>query len=273
MNLQILTFFALGMSIVSLWIHRSAWLWGSFLLISLILATQSGTLNPFSLIPIATLLLIHFWLTKNVSGSLRWVLVLIVIVISAGLSFHKIPGFCNWNISGRLWVNYDIPFIGLFILALQLPLLRSKAEWIKIATKTVPISLLGIFFLALLATQSKAVAWELKWPSHFFIRIVVNLIFVTIPEEGFFRGFIQQELFKRLGQGAAGHIFSVLATSALFALAHFQWTTSFALLGFVFLAGILYGAIYQYTRAIESSIFCHFLLNLIHMTFFSYHAM
>jgi membrane protease YdiL (CAAX protease family) len=273
MDLQILTYFALGMSFLSLWIHRSAWLWGSFLAISLILAVESGTLNPFSLIPIGTLFLIHFLLKKNVSGTQRFILIIIAIVISFGLIFHKIPGFCNWHISGNFWMNYDSPFIGLFVLALPLPLIRSKQEWVKVAIKTLPLTILGIALMTILATSAGAVQFQIKWPSHFLLRAAVNLILVAIPEEAFFRGFIQQELFKSLGQGAKGHILSVLLASAIFALAHLHWTGSFVMVGFVFLAGILYGALYQYTKAIESSIFFHYTLNLIHMLFFSYHAM
>jgi uncharacterized protein len=129
-----------------------------------------------------------------------------------------------------------------------------------------------VFILAMLAIPSGTIDWHVKIPSHFLVRITSNLFLVAIPEETFFRGFVQQELFKTFGPGPKGHVTAVLAASLLFTLFHLGWTTSAAMLGFVFLAGVMYGAIYQYTKAIEASIFCHFCVNLTHMLFFTYHA-
>jgi len=44
------------------------------------------------------------------------------------------------------------------------------------------------------------------------------------------------------------------------------------MLAVVFLAGILYGAIYELSGYLEGSILCHFGVNFLHMFLFSYHA-
>ncbi len=271
MDLCHLSFYILMMAFLSLWIHRSAWLWGAFLVISYILAFHTGVVQPFSIIPIGLLFFIFLVFKKPLQPMTRFLLALIAIIISAGLNFHWIPGFQNWHISGNLWVNYDKPFMGLFVLAFLLPLLRSPIEWYKVALKAIPLTMVSVFILAFLALPSGTVDWHLKIPSHFFVRIVSNLFLVCIPEEAFFRGFIQQEIFKSLGPSLKGHIGAVIGASLLFTLFHVGWTASAAILGFVFLAGILYGAICQYTKAVEGSIFCHFCVNLLHMTFFTYH--
>lgn len=272
-DLQHLAFFSLAMCFLSLWIHRSAWLWGSFLAISLILAFQTSVAKPFSLVPIATLGVCNFLMARAIKGIQRWILFGITIFVSMALSFHWIPVFCNWNVSGKFWINYDKPFAGLFVLAFALPLIRFRLDFLKVALKTVPLSILGISGMSLLAISSGAVCFDFKWPDHLFLRTASNLVLVSIPEEAFFRGFVQEELFKRFGQGVKGHVGSVLITSIFFALMHVGWSPNIGIMAFVFLAGVLYGAIYQYTRAIESSIFCHFALNMTHMIFFSYHAM
>jgi hypothetical protein len=271
-DLIFLPFVCLGLAILSFWVYRSPWLWGGFLALALILAIDKEVANPFVLIPIGTLFLIHLLLKKNFLGYERLLLIAVAIIISTCLSFHWIPGFHNWHVSGRFWINFDVPFIGFFILALQLPLIKSKGEWRKVALKAVPISMLGIGLMAMLAVYSGATTLQFKCPTHPFARILSNLFLVAIPEEAYFRGFIQEEIYKYCGKGAKGSILAVILTSLIFALYHLKWTSSLPLLVFTGLAGLLYGSIYQYTKAIESSIFCHISLNLIHMFFFSYHA-
>lgn len=268
MDLQFVAFFALAMTFLSLWIHRSAWLWGSFLAISLILAFQSGVAKPYSLAFIGSLFLIHWLLKHNVGGKERLILVSLATFISIGLWFHKIPGFCNVNIEGSFWANYDKPFIGLFILAFQLNLVRSVAEWQRLLAWTIPLTILTVVVLLAIVSYSGTVQWDPSWPHFFFFKMTTNLFFATIPEEAFFRGFIQEELFRLFGKGFKGHVGSVGAAALFFALMHVLWAPSFAVLGLIFLAGLFYGAIYQYTRAIESSIICHFTVNFIRIMFF-----
>ncbi len=270
---QTLCFFALSMSFISLWIRKTAWLWASFLAISLILAIQAGVAKPFSLVPIGILLVSHFLLEKNIGGKERIILVLLATFVSAGLILGLFPWFCDWQITEKFWIHYGKPFIGLFVLAFPLPLLRSKEQWVSISLKTIPLTILGIAALAFLATSGGEVGFCPKWPSYFLLRSLVNLIFVTIPEEAFFRGFLQEEISRFLGKGFWKSTGAVLISSALFMVAHIGWTSSPAMLGFVFIAGLLYGGIYQYTKAIEGSIFCHLALNVTHMVFFTYHAM
>ena len=70
-----------------------------------------------------------------------------------------------------------------------------------------------------------------------------------------------------------GKILALILTSVLFTATHIYWSPNLEILAFVFLASLLYGSVYLISGKIESAILCHFLLNLIHMTFFSYHAM
>jgi membrane protease YdiL (CAAX protease family) len=65
---------------------------------------------------------------------------------------------------------------------------------------------------------------------------------------------------------------ALILSSLIFTAAHLYWSPNLAIFGFVFFAGLLYGGVYLISGRIESAIICHLLLNFIHMTFFSYHA-
>jgi uncharacterized protein len=256
-----------------LWFRRSPWIWGAFLGIALALAFQTCIIQPIALIPIGILFLSHWILKEGATGWKRVLLFLIACSVSIALSFHLMPGFHNWQLasSPTFWMNFDKPFIGLFALTWSIPLIQSRTRLREVLVLTVPLTFLGISTIIALALFGRVVAWDPKIPEITLVWMLVNLILVTIPEEAFFRGFVQQELFKWLGgRGAAAQCGSVLLTSLLFTLLHIGWVSSIPFLALVFVASLIYGGIYQYTKAIESSIFCHFLLNLTHFLFFTY---
>jgi uncharacterized protein len=152
------------------------------------------------------------------------------------------------------------------------PLSQTLNDWKKVL-KGFGIGCLGIGVLALFATIGRVTQWELKLPSFFPIRCWSNLILTSIPEEGFYRGFLQTQLVRYFGSKKLGKIGALLLTSIIFTSAHMYWSPNIAILAFVFLASLLYGGVYLISGKIESAILCHFLLNIIHMTFFNYHAM
>jgi membrane protease YdiL (CAAX protease family) len=266
LDLQFLAFFALLMTFISLWVHKSPWLWLSFLVIAYILALQSGVAKPFSLVPVGTLLLIHIMLRRNLPESSRWILLIGAALISVALLFHWIPGFSNyWDKTGQFWINFDTPFTGLFILALQLPLIRSCNEGFNLSYKVIPLTGLAVALLLFLGNYFGSLKWEFNWPLHCSLRLITTLFFVIIPQEAFFRGFIQRECFNWIGHSAKGHIGAVLFSSIIFTLCNMYWISGLQPLAFIFLAGLIYGSLYQYTQAIESSIFCNFTLTFLHL--------
>ncbi len=280
-----LCFFALIMGTLSLWICRSPWIWGGFLLIALVLASLAALIQPIALLPIAALFLIHRILILHIQGWKRIGIFLIACAISLGLSSHLLPGFHNWQLASNLvlssealpyslWLNFDKPFMGFFALAYSIPLIQSRIQLKEVSILSVPLTLLGIAMIGVIATYGGIVAWDPKVPGITPIWMIANLFLVTIPEEAFFRGFLQEEIFRWLGSGGArAQIGSVLLTSFFFTLLHVYWISSIPFLAFVFIASLIYGGIYQYTKAIESSIFCHFALNLVHFLFFTYPAL
>lgn len=229
-------------------------------------------MQPFAILVIALLFLL-FWILKNpIAGGKRHFLTLTAIALAAGLNYHWIPGFCNWQITNNFYLNFDKPLIGLFPLISLVTVCQTREDWIKVGLKAVPLIMLFIFGLAALALGTGVISWQIKLPSHFLIRIISNMFLVVIPEEAFFRGFLQKEFSHQIGKGMVGKAVGVVGASIVFTLFHLAWTSSPAMLGFVFVAGIIYGLIYEISGLLEGSIVCHFAVNLLHMIFFSYHA-
>ncbi len=280
-SIATLCFFAFAMSFISLWIRKTAWMWGSFLLIAYVLAFQAKIVTWISLIPILILFFCHFFLKKDLPKSVWFLLICVAIGVSLALAFHLLPGFNNWKIASNLclssgaypynlWFNFDKPFIGLFALAFTIPLITSKTELLRILKISIPMSIVGILIMMAISLYFDLVTWDPKIPIIIFVWLLDNLIFVSIPEEAFFRGFIQRELFRWFGKTPVAGLGSIFVTSIFFTLLHLIWVADLSFLCLVFVASLIYGTIYQVTQSIETSILCHFGLNAVHFLLFTY---
>lgn len=282
--IRLLAFFSMMMALASLWIRKTPWLWGSFLFISLLSALDAHVVSFISLLPLGLLAALFYSVRQEISGLGRLLLVGSAFLISSGMFFHFLPGFQNWNLACNvilspgslpysLWINYDKAFIGLLILVCLLPTLQGKVEWKQTLRIALPMACASVGILLFLSVYFGIVVWDPKLPSFFFIWLPINLFFVVIPEEALLRGFIQKELFYWLGGRGWAHVGCVLISSLIFALFHVAWVGNVSFLLIVLAAGILYGSIYQYTQRIESSMMCHFAVNVCHLIFFTYPAL
>lgn len=276
-----LAFTALMLAFLSLWIHRSPWLWGSFLTVSFIFAFLGKLIDFKVFVALALLCGAHLILTAKLHGISRLVTILIAFFISVALMGHFFPGFHNWKIAENiqisknaypysLYLNFDKPFIGFFPLAFSIPLL-SRMHLRSVALKTIALTALSVIVLMIVALYLHLVDIDLKLPHISAVWLVANLFFVAIPEEAFFRGFLQRELTEYLNTKWAAPL-SIIAVSLLFALLHFIFIRDLSYLSLAFIASLVYGTIYQVTRSIESSIFCHYLFNVVHFFCFTYPA-
>lgn len=280
--LSSLAFAALILAFISLWIHRSPWLWGSFIAISSIFGIMGKLIDFKIFVALGLLCAAHYVLTAKLRGIPRLITILIAFFISIALMGHFFPGFHNWLIANKvqvskhaypytLYLNFDKPFIGFFPLAISIPLL-SRMHLRSVALKTIALTALGVVILMVLALYLHLVEIDLKLPGMTPIWLIANLFFVSIPEEAFFRGFLQREITDYLNTKWAGP-FSVIVVSLLFALIHFTFIRDLSFLSLTFIASLIYGSVYQMTRSIESSIFCHYLFNVVHFFCFTYPAL
>ena len=271
---------SLILAFISLWIHKRAWLFGSFLGIAFILAFMGKLISLTAFFPLILLAGAHVILNMQIGKWSRLIIVVLAMALSFGLLLHLWPGFHNWlmlkdvKISPHaypytLYLNFDKPFIGFFVLSFTLPLLENHFQVRVIALKTLIVTCLGIMVMLLLSLELHVIQYDIKCPSIAPVWLVSHLFLTVIPEEAFFRGFIQRELTQAFHHRFA-RVFSVMITSLIFTAMHLLSVQSIPYLLLVFIASLIYGSIYQVTQSIESSIFCHYLLNVVHFFFFTY---
>ena len=276
-------FLSLILGIISLWVHKRAWLWVTFLAIAFIFAFIGKLIDLKIFISLGILAAMHLFLTTEVKGWIRLIAILIATLFSFGLITHLIPGFHNWLLGSNLqiskdafpytlFLNFDKPFIGIFPLALTIPLISSRFHFRTVAAKTLALSAVGIMIMMVISLYLHIVDIDLKFPNITFIWLIANLFLVTIPEEAFFRGFLQREIHEYLQTKWSGP-FSIIAVSLFFAVLHFGFVKDLNFISLSFVASLIYGTIYHVTRSIESSIFCHYLFNVIHFFCFTYPAL
>jgi membrane protease YdiL (CAAX protease family) len=269
--MSLITLFAflfLGGALLSLWFKREPKIWGTLVCLSILSGMVAGHITWIGLAYIILLALL--WIFYDRKPNLAIFLALVCLGISFKL--RLLPGYHPFFITPKFAIGLENPLIGLFPLALLVPLAKDLRDW-KAVMKGLGIGCVGIALLAVLATISGATQWDFKLPSYIGIRLLSNLILTCIPEEGFYRGFIQKTLCDTFQNTKMGNILALIITSLLFSASHIFWSPNLGILAFTFLTGLLYGGVYLYSGKIESAILCHFLFNLIHMTFFSYHAM
>lgn len=266
--ITLFAFIFLVASILSLWIWRDPKIWGTLLSLSILCGFVSGNISQTGLVFIAILVLL--WILYNRKQTLS--LFILLVGIGTAFKLRFFPGYTPYFFTPKFAVGLEMPFIGLLPLALLVPLARRKKDWTA-AINGLLLGCVGISILSVLATVSGVTQWNFKLPTFASERLLSNLLLTCIPEEGFYRGFIQGTLCKYFKNVKLGKTFALILTSILFTAVHLYWSPDIATLGFVFLASLLYGGVYLISKRIESAILCHFLVNFIHMTFFSYHAM
>lgn len=106
---------------------------------------------------------------------------------------------------------------------------------------------------------------KVSWTAMGFL--LANLLFTVIPEELFFRGLIQ----AYLPSGShAKTIITIFITALLFTMAHFSGSLLEPYLLLVFLAGLLYAAVYQFSRSIPLAVAAHLTVNAASVLVFQY---
>lgn len=265
--MTLIAFIFLTLALLSVWIYRTPLLWGSLTFVSILLGILAGNITWVGLAFIIALAL--FWFSYKQKPSIWGFIALIV--LSVCFKLKLLPGYYPVFITPKFALGLENSLVGLFPLALLVRLAKSAKDWKEVFKGTV-VGLLGISLIASMAVMSGAIRWNFTLPSFIALRTFSNLILTSIPEEAFYRGFVQNTLCAYFDNRKIGKIAALLLTSILFSATHIFWAPNFAILGFTFLASLLYGSVYLYSEKIESPILCHFLLNLMHMVFFSYHT-
>ena len=253
-----------SISLLSLWVKKTPWVWGFLSVLSLIFAQKSGQLGTKAFIPLIILAILFYVLQWNIRGLARFVFFGTALFLSGALFSCLVPGFPSCFKLSSTQINYGKIVIALPILGWLLPLLANKKDWTHFFMRHFWLCILGSSLLIAMAfypTPTKLSFSFLKMPFSMITWAPLYLFFVIIPEEALLRGFLQKELFPWVGKGIVAHIITISISASIFSLFHLAWISDLSLFGLIFLAGSVYGTLYQLTNVIETSIFCRFLTS------------
>ncbi len=265
---SLFSFIFLGLAFLSIWVRRDSKIWMGLFFLSVIAAILGGNVLPIGALILFVWALLWFGFAE--SKSLNRIFIFSVLVLASfPVVFHLVPGFNPITVTQKFRIGMQkSAVLGLFPLALFVPVAVNGSDWKKVC-KGFLFGCLGIAIMALLATAVGVTRWQMKLPPSPWIVYLDNLFFVAIPEEAFYRGFIQSQFSQYLKNKYA----ALFLASIIFTVAHVYWSPNGMTLAFVFIASLLYGGVYLLSGKIESAILTHFLLNFIHITFFTYHAL
>lgn len=281
--LSLISYVLLLFSILSLWVKNEIKVWGLMATSSLACGVLSGRISLIGIVSIVVLGLLYYAVNHaKLKISVRAVAGVFAVILSVLLATHLVPGFNNWKIVDSvslseksqpysMYLNMDKTMIGLIILGLGFPLIKSLKEWGSVFLSTLPVFLIGVIILAGISFILGYTRWDFKFPDLFFVWALKNLFFTCVTEEAFFRGFLQRILSEKLRNYKYGDISSLITASVLFGVAHFAGGPQYILLATV--AGVVYGYAYQRTQRIEAGILCHFGVNSLHFIFSTYPAL
>lgn len=197
------------------------------------------------------------------------------------IAVHKIPGFANPILLNNvqftpdaipytLFANFDKASIGLLLLALVCPVARTRTDWRMLMRNTPWIVAATVAIVILMSLAIGYIRFDPKLPAATWLFAIVNLLFVCVAEETFFRGFLQARLTTLLTKynARAAPPAALTICAVLFGLAHGAGGLAYVFLATI--AGIGYGYAYLRTQRIEASILTHFVVNLVHFVGFTY---
>jgi membrane protease YdiL (CAAX protease family) len=194
---------------------------------------------------------------------LRFACVILALFFTGTLFSCLAPGVPACFSFFKTNINYGKAIITLPLLGFIVPILSYKNIASFFLTRHFALSICSALILSVIAhfwfTNSDA----LRFPSSFLLTLISYLFFSILPEEALLRGFLQKEILPWVGKGWAAHITTCAITAALFTLFHLSWIANLPLIGLIFIAGLLYGILYEVTKIIEVPIFCRLLTNIL----------
>jgi len=272
---QIIPWLCLIFTISLVFIKPKFWPYGS--LITLVVGFVFGVVDIIGVAAVSALFALSYGANKLSNKIIRGTFTTLVIVGCVALAAHLLPGFNNLlvlddvqksinSIGFTMYLNFDKPMI-LFALLLLYPsiLEQNKVTTEKplIGAKKIAFVILAISVIFVLAFILKLIKPEPSIPSWWWLFALNNLLLTCVAEEVFFRGYIQQKVTKIFSP-----IIGICVASVLFGVAHFAGGVGYVIVAT--LAGILYGLVYNSTGKVSYAILIHFVVNLLHLFFFTY---
>lgn len=284
---QITPWVVLTLSFFLLFYRANCWPMGFIL--SVLTAYMYDVINFVGCVFVSASLMIAYSSYALPYRSIRYFLRITTMVVCLALAAHIAPGFNNLLVlddvkkseisqSFSLYFNIDKPMI-IFLLLAAFPTLLNMRTPVAVCPRLINLStgkavlLVSAFILIILCLANilGLIQFDVGLPSWWFVFALNNLLLTCVIEECFFRGVIQAKLQDYLAcyvKPQQSACYALLFSSVIFGLAHFAGGTIYVLVAT--LAGVLYGLVYQATGRLIYAIATHFLLNFMHLAFFTY---
>lgn len=203
-------------------------------------------------------------------------------LISIGLINHAVPGFHNIlyykgiSVSDKsapysAYINFDKPFLALLLIYHYNKRKLYETKFVSAVVYGLLLGIVAASILSFAGVYSQFIKFDPKIPEILPNWIMMNMV-VAISEEAFFRGLIQNSLYSGLAKIKAlqkySGLLSLIISSLFFSIACHAGDPIYTALAFI--AGLFYGYALLKTGMIESSIIVHLMVNLVHITLFTY---
>ena len=233
---MLVTFALLTLAVLSLWLGHGRttptrqYSWLAVFVAALIAGLATGIVHPIGLVWVASFAVATYAFGSDAAP--RWQRVIaafVIIVLSAGLMAHQLPGFNNPRVISnatfspdaipfRLHLNFDKTIVGIFILGFCHSRIAHAAEWRLMGARGWPITAGLIGLLLVLSFGSGYVRFDPKFPKESWLWIAVNLCFTCVAEEALFRGFVQAQLQRLWHRVPRGEWLALSVAAVLFGL-------------------------------------------------------
>ncbi len=205
---------------------------------------------------------------------LRWSRYGLWFLVSIGLATHSLPGYQGLqlvngvvlkegSVPASLWFNHDKVLVAWSLLN-WVPLVAPSIRPVLRPGWTTPW-LIGAGLCGVMASALGLglVEWRPGLTSWFWLFAAGNLLNTCVVEELLFRGVVQRQLGEWLSPWSA-----LMVASAVFGVAHMAGGWSYVAVAT--LAGLLFGLTYLVTGRLVWAVLCHWAVNLVHFTLFTY---
>jgi uncharacterized protein len=249
------------LSYLFVWLFNRLYLWLPLSFIAYLIYFYNGQLAAPILFLFWILFFATVWLERSESN-LGFIPFFILMVIGYALFLQAFSPVAWDSVARSVDINHSIavspsillPLNALFFLGMLTPLNHSIKGWL-LALFLGALFASGLIFLMINFFASvEAKPMDL-------MQNINDIIFVTLPTEAFFRGFIQRELTNNI-RATGSSLFAILISAMLFSSLILLKTHSQEFTLIAFLVSVILGTIYQITKRIEVPILCHIFLNL-----------
>lgn len=279
-SFSILSYSLIILATLSLWITNQKVSWALFFLAIVFgVVNDNMAFQGFLYVFVLALELIIYY-SLSYEKLAKPILGCAIALLGILLINHYLPGFGKWRVLPKgavsaaskpftIYFNFDKMCVGFLMLALALPLIRFRSDWVKVIKTSLIYAMIGLAVLAIPAFLTRYIAFDPKIPIRAPLWMLQNLFFTCIPEECFFRGFIQKQAAIFLRFSKRGTWIAIFAGAFMYSLQDLR-SLSWQYFLISILTGIVYGIVYKKTDRIEAPILTHFAVNIGHMLLFTY---